>query len=222
MGGPALRSPRRPMRCVAALELVAFQRELLELAQQPLLALADLGHERLRGGARRARCPCARACARAQLAELPRLDRRLRDDLPARAFLTASCSAAGAFARSPRARTARASSRAASRAIAGTRCCSTSAWRQRSTPSTRITRRPDRERHRRAAPAPPPAGVPASPSSSSTLPRAALLPRPARAAARGARRPRRDRRRGSGRRASARAIASARRGSRACRARRSP
>ena len=85
---------------------------------------------------------------------------------PAR--LTASWTAAGALLRfSSRANSATVVSGGIS-AIAGARCCSTSACFQRSTPSTTITRRPIANVIALSASATP-AGAPASPSSTSTL-----------------------------------------------------
>ena len=60
-----------------------FQRELLQLPQQPLLAAPHLGDERVRGGGVE-RDPHARGLLARPLSQLPRLDRRLGDHLPAR------------------------------------------------------------------------------------------------------------------------------------------
>ena len=60
---------------------VRFQRQLLELAQQSLLATTDLCDERLGGGAVEEQAQARRLTAR-PACELPGLDRHVRDDEP--------------------------------------------------------------------------------------------------------------------------------------------
>ena len=107
------------------------------------------------------------ACARAHLGRSHGLTVACATICPP-ACLTAVCRAAGAFARpSSRANSATVVSGGIA-ASAGTSVCSTSACFQRSTPSTRITRRPTINVIAASAPATP-SGVAASPSSASTL-----------------------------------------------------
>ncbi len=207
------RCPRRATCVLAAVTLrlaigqADAQRELLELAQQPLLALADLRDERLRRGAVERDAHARRLLAH-PAGQLPRLDGHLGDDLPPgaldRLVERRWRLGAGLLAREQR-------ERGVGRhlASAGARCFSTSAC----APALDAFD----EDHPPAGPMPSiasviaasacatAAGAAASPSSSSTLAAPPCCLRRARAARRGARRSRRDRRRGSDRRASAQA-----------------
>ncbi len=87
--------------------VVGFQRQLLQLAQQPLLALSDLRDERLGGGGVERQAEARGLLAR-PLGELPRLDGQLRDDLSAGALdgvvQRGGCLRAGLLAREQRER----------------------------------------------------------------------------------------------------------------------
>ena len=138
-----------------------FQRELLELAQQPLLALADLRRPARVAAAMSSSRPMRAACARAHLgrshcltvacatiAPGP-LDRLVQRRRRLRAALLAREERDGRVRRHRRERRHEA--------------CSTSACFQRSTPSTKITRRPDRRASSPPAPPRRPLGWPPRP-----------------------------------------------------------
>ncbi len=155
------------------------------------LALADLPHERSGLPPCRARDPCARP-ARAPTWVDPKASPSPARRPARRPACTAVCVAAGALARLLLAREQRHGRSGGIAARAGTSACSTSACFQRSTPSTRITRRPTINVIAASAPATP-SGSRGSASSASTLsgpPSRSASPR----RSHGARRPRRDRR----------------------------
>ena len=176
-----------------------LERELLELAQQPLLALADLRDQRLGAGLVELEAELA-ARAADPARQLPRLDAALLGDLAAGRPRPPCAAPAGTLARP------------SSRAKNATVGLGVDAL-QRGGDRPRPRRPSSARRRRRSRSAGPIANVIARERRGDRVGRArvalehldaagaALAPRPARAAARGARRCGRGRRRGSGRRA---------------------
>ena len=195
LGGAAPRASTSSTPIVGA--RAVLERELLELAQQPLLAVADAARRAPARAGRRARRRARAAWPIAQRGSSRAFSTLLGGDVAAGRARPRRAARLGRLERDrPRGRRTRRSCPAA----ACMASAATSAPRRRR-PSSARRRRRSRSAGRsrtssRSAPARRPSGVRASPSRSSTPPLPGLAPRRAPAAARAARRCARGRRRG--------------------------